>query len=253
MMLRVFFFLLMIALIAIAIVVFGVIVVEYNVNGLVNDVRVVVKATAMPNQGIQALNDSATALRDSLKGKHANGDDGLLYVAHTLLLGVSQTSNVIRQTSMDERKGLKTLTDMGTGVVVDAGASVRQVGALAGSMTMLVDGLNDKTVPVLNQSIASVGTATIQLTGPVVELVTAATKQVDGLSGPVNHLDVLLSDPNWQKTLYNVQDSTAHADHSLKEVDDGLTALFNPKKQGFWRGVVIGMAKGLVPRPTFTF
>lgn len=205
------------------------------------------------------LNASTAALKQALTGSHANGDDGILYTARFVLREAAQTSNVVRQTSMQERDGLSRLTGQSSALLTAGTVSVKKLGTaldsingaatslgtVAASLDTVVTSLNSSTLPDLDRSLVAVGAA-------AADVDTHMQTAVDAAARAVADLDGLISDPSWHNTLLHADQTTASVQHSAGEIDVAITNVLNPKKRGFWATIGVVILKELIPKPTFS-
>ena len=159
-----------------------------------------------------------------------------------MLQEAAQTSNVIRQSSVTERNGLRDLTRQSGEVLVATRDSVRSIGTAALSVKQLTDSVTADTVPVLNTSIKAVGDA-------ATDVDQSSVKFINNSQLAINDLDRILADPSWHNALYHIDKTTASIDDGTAELDTTLHNILNPRKRSFWETTGLAIIKALIPKP----
>ena len=180
-----------------------------------------------------SLTTTADAIHSTLVGQttvsYPHGD-GILYqssrlvrATNTLLTQASETTNIVRHTSMDERAELKTLTDNASLSVAAIGTTVTKVGTGVDTLNTLLANVNGSTVPALTSTVlalrGTVNKATDLLSDPDI---TAVGKNLSLASGHMNDMTV------------NLNSAALHASNALGFVEMDLS----PKHVSFWQSIL---------------
>ena len=161
------------------------------------------------------------SVREALAGKHANGDDGLLFLSRNALQNADAAMNAIKQTAQDANRIAKEQTAKTSELADESIALVKTGTAMVGNLGVAVGTLNSaiaevKTVVTntdlqLNDGALPALTDTLRST-------TAALNALDGPSGlmaegaiAAKSAAVLLSDPHWPEVIAHIDAMTASA------------------------------------------
>jgi hypothetical protein len=210
----------------------------------------------------ESASSSATTLgmvNQTLKGKHANGDDGLLVQVQLLVSNAREAMNATKQTmqtvnaiSKAEQPKTVELAESSLALVNSAGVAVTKLGAAVDELSGVIGKVDTGTLPKVNASVDSLNGLVTDLRPTAkasTELVAEATGTIGTLKVTIGAANELLADPELATIVHNLALASENANGTLANtrlVTLDVHNLFNPKKVTFWEGLAQTAAKSIL-------
>ena len=109
-----------------------------------------------------ALAETLTLTNQALKGKHANGDDGILFQLRITLQNAAAAANALKQTAQDanfiakaQKDKTGALTDASVALVRSGNDAVAKLGSAVDQLSGVVADVRTETLPKLNTGVDS--------------------------------------------------------------------------------------------------
>ena len=198
-----------------------------------------------------ALTETLTLTNQALKGKQANGHDGLLFLARILLQNADSAANALKQTAQDANAIAKEQKDK-TGALTDSSialvrsgndAIVKRGGAIDGLNAVIGD-VRSGTLPRLNAGVDDLNGLVGDLRPTAkasTDLVNQGAEALQGVNVAVGRMNSLLADPSLAAIAGHLDDMSinldagaGHANRALGYVEMDLS----PKHLPLWQSIL---------------
>ena len=206
-----------------------------------------------------ALAETLTLTNQALKGKHANGDDGILFQLRITLQNAAAAANALKQTAQDanfiakaQKDKTGALTDASVALVRSGNDAVAKLGSAADQLSGVVADVRTETLPKLNTGVDSLNGLVGDLRPTArasTDLMVAATGDVTALHGVINTANGLLADPDLTAIAHNINLTSANANivaGNLGLVTMDVHNMLNPRRQTFWETLATTAARSVL-------
>jgi hypothetical protein len=203
------------------------------------------------DKSAEMSNDTLAMVNKTLKGTHANGDDGLLLRASLLVANADSAANALKQTAQtlnavtkaNQPSTAKVSTES-LSLIASGRSSLDKLTATIGDLDGVVTDLRITTLPKVNAGVDSLDAAVAGLQ-PVersaATLLTSVNDVSIGLKGTVTQANALLSDPDLTAVARNLAAATASGASAFAHIDKATGYIeydLSPKHEPLWRSLI---------------
>jgi hypothetical protein len=219
------------------------------------------------NKSVAASSETMAMLNAALKGKHKNGDDGLLVLSRILLQNADGAANALKQTLQDANKIAKSqekktdaLSDSSLEVVKEGGEALKKFGTSIDALNRVIGDVKTGTLPKLDAGVDELNGLVKDLR-PTAKastgLLASATGDLDALHDAIDAANMTLADPDIADTIHSFKlmadtgvDTMKHADGAVTNTEQlagEFRDMFKPAgKTSFFETLAISAAKSVL-------
>ncbi len=207
-------------------------------------------------------NDTLVMFNATLKGKHANGDDGLLFRTNLLVANADSAVNALKQTAQQINKASKEnapksniLADESIATVRAGKEAMGQLDASLNTLNAVIGLTRDVTLPKINNGIDSLNRVVTGLE-PAEKSADALLVSTNGvmtaLRDTVLDADKLIADPDLAATAKNISAASASSALAMAHVEKATGYIekdLSPKNIPLWQTLIEGAIGNAISIP----